>query len=205
MTSFGEIRSAAGTQDKDAFVSSLVALLPPIYDKENPNTLLRKLYEAMAEELLKADILVESVGNNNYLSVEVVDEIIIRSGGTADRLKNENAFELSKVRLHSETATVSQNTILSAGLNELQLFFVPDNPADILVSTLGSLTATRFPTSFDEVTNTLTVLADRAGQFTVTYVDTGDVVRLNENITIPEGLFRLGYSEGGWSELGYSE
>ena len=52
MTSFGEIINAAKTQSEDEFVNALIAALPPIYDKESPETVLRTLYRALAKELV---------------------------------------------------------------------------------------------------------------------------------------------------------
>lgn len=207
MTSFGEIRSAAGTQSKEAFAEALVAALPPIYEKENTDTLLRRLYDSLAEELVKSDILLETVGNNNYISVPVVDELAIRGPNSSDRLQNENAFELDKIRLNPPGSVVTQNTILEEGENLVQLFFIPEQDIDFIIFDTSDRTQTplSFPTSFDSETNTLTVIADRSGRFTVQYQDTGNVVRLKENTTVPEGLFRLGWNEGGWNELGWSE
>ena len=207
MNSFGEIRSAAGTQSPQEFVDSLVATLPPIYAKENTDTVIQKMYLALAEELVKSDILLESVANNNYISVPVTGEITIRGSGTHDRLKNENAFELDNIRLTSPNSVISQNTILEEGDNEIQLFFIPQGDIDFLISSTEDPNniPVNFPTSFDFDTNILSILASRSGKFTITYQDTGDVVRLNENITVPAGLFRLGWSEGGWNELGWGE
>lgn len=168
---------------------------------------MRKLYEGIAQELVKADIIVESVAHNNFLSVPVTDEIIIRSGSARDRLQNENAFELDSIKLRGAGAVTTQNANLVEGLNEVQLFFIPEDPTDIVITPLGEVgsVGTGFPTSFDANTNILTILADRAGQFTISYVDTGDVVRLSEKITVPEGLFRLGYGQGPFGHLGYGE
>lgn len=207
MNSFGEIISAAGTQSKEAHVDALIAALPPIYQKQQDGTIIKRLYEALAEELVKADITIESVGHNNYLSVAVTDEFIIRSSDKYDRLANENAFELNEVRFTPPGTLASQTTRLVEGENQVQLFFVPKDDIDFIISDVRdtTLTPTNFPTSFNSITNILTVIANREGTFTINYLDTGNVIRLNENATIPEGLFRLGWSEGGWSELGFGE
>ena len=207
MTSFGEIISAAGTQSKEEFEQALIAALPPIYQKEDKDTIIRKLYQGLAEELAKADILVESTANNNYLSVPVVNEFIIRSSKERDRLQQENAFELDKIRLNPPGSVVSQNIRLTIGENTLQLFFIPEENIDFIIvdATDQARAPLTFATTFDPDTNILTIISDREGVFSVTYQDTGNVVRLNENITVPIGLFRLGWNEGGYSSLGYGE
>jgi hypothetical protein len=207
MTSFGQIQSAAGSQSPQQFADALLAALPPIYQKENKDTILYKLYTALAEELAKADIVIETVQNNNYISVAVTDELMIRSSGSSDRLRQENAFELDKIRLSVPGSVVSQNAKLLEGTNQVQLFFIPEQDIDFIISDVRDQNRTplNFPTSFNSSTNTLTIIANRDGMYTITYKDTGNVVRLTENITVPAGLFRLGFGEGGWSELGWGE
>jgi len=206
MSSFGEITSAAGTQSIDAFTEALIASLPPIYDKQDPTTTIRKLYTALAEELQKVDILLETVRNNNFLSVPVSEELLIRGSAKFDRLKNENAFELNKIRITPANNIVSQNIILEVGSNTIQLVFIPED-IDFLISAANDTNRIplNFPTELNNENNTLTVLSSRSGGFTLRYKDSGNVIRINENVEVPSGLFRLGFGQGGWSELGYSE
>lgn len=206
MARSGEILSAAGTQSEEAFTESLIASLPSIYEKEKPDTVLHKIYDALAKELVKADIVLESVGNNNYLSIAVTNELLIRGIGDKDRLKNENAFELDKIRFNAPGTSISQNTILSSGENSIQLYFIPED-IDFIIFNANDKTQTplNFPTTFSNETNTLTITSSQSGPFTIAYRDTGNVVRLNRNITVPVGLFKLGWNEGGWNELGWSE
>jgi hypothetical protein len=207
MSSFGEIKSAAGTQSKEEFVNALLATLPPIYEKEDTTTILYRLYEGLATELVKADIILESVAHNNYVSVPVIDELIIRSSYSLDRLQRENAYQLDRIRLNAPGTLITQNAALKQGTNTLQLYFIPETDIDFIISDVRDQTRTplNFPTSFDSATNVLTITSDREGIFNVAYKDTGNVVRLNENITVPNGLFRLGYGDGGYNELGYGE
>jgi len=202
----GEIISAVGTQSEEQFVDALVASLPPIYEKEKTDTVLHKLYAALAKELVKADVILESVGNNNYLSVPVSEELAIRNSGSLDRLKNENAFELNKIRLTTPGSRIFQTVSLQEGVNEVQLFFIPED-IDFIIIDANDVTQTplNFLTAFIEETNILTILSPKSGIFKVIYRDTGNVVRLNQNITVPIGLFQLGYNEGGFNELGWSE
>lgn len=205
-SNFGVITSAAGTHSASAFTDALVAALPPIYDKESPNTVLRRIYTALAQELAKVDITLGSVANNNYLSVAITDELQIRGAGSLDRLKNENAFELDQIRLNPPGSRVFQNVILKQGTNQLQLYFIPEDIDFIIFDATDSTqTPLNFPTTFVSSTNILTILSPRQGPFTVAYRDTGNVVRLNQNITVPAELFLLGWDEGGYGDLGYDE
>jgi hypothetical protein len=206
MTS-GRIVSAAGTQDVDAFTDALLAALPPIYQKNSKDTVIYKLFRGLAEQLVRADIALESVGNNNYLSVQVTDEITIRSSYPRDRLQNENAFQLDSIRFSPSNAQILQNIFLHSGENQIQLFFIPSS-IDFSIfdadSTQRSVSL-GFPTTYDPETNMVTIVSPTTGAFILGYFETGDVVRLTENITVPIGLFRLGFDEGFWDELGWGE
>jgi len=211
MTTPGVITDVTGSQSIEDFTDSLIGTLPPIYEKEKKDTILRKIYTSLAEQLVKADIMLESVGNNNYLSVQVTNEFQIRSSSSRDRLNNENAVELDRIRFNRSDSLIFQNTKLNQGSNQIQLFFVPevlpDGSIDISVFDAGSQNTIplNFSTTFDFDTNIVTIISPRSGPFTIGYRDTGDVIRLTENITIPIGLFRLGYGEGGFDELGFGE
>jgi len=206
MTDLGEIIVVAGTQDVQSFEDALIAALPPIYEKQDLNTNLRKLYNSLAQELVKADIILESVGNNNYISISIADEIQIRSVLSSDRLKNENAFELNSVRFTPSGSRIHQNMNLIEGINTVQLYFLPEDIDFIIFDANDpNQIPLAFLTFYDENTNSITVQANKSGVFTVTYKDTGDVVRLKENITVPVGLFSLGWDLDGFGFLGYDE
>ena len=203
---FGEIKSAAGTQNKETYVDALINTLPPIYEKEDSNTFLNRLYSALAEELVKTDIILEQTQNNNYISVTVSDELIVRSSSNLDRLKSEGAYQLDKIRINS-SSTMSQNTKLIEGINMVQLYFIPENTIGIYIASAQDVTqaSVNFPISFDSLTNILSIISDRSGNFVINYKDTGDVIRLSKNIIVPIGLFLLGFDEGGFGDLGWSE
>jgi len=203
----GNIISAAGTQSVDAFISSLLESLPPIYNVKDRDTVHALLYRVLAEELVKVDIALESVANQNYLSVPVVDEFVVRGASDRDRLQNENAFELGSIRFSASSARLLQNVTLQLGENKIQLKSIPNTDIDFVVfSIYGSInTPTNFPTSFDAANNILTITANKAGAYTIAYQDTGNVLTATENLFVPEGLFRLGFDEGPYNELGWGE
>ena len=206
MSDPGVITNVAGSKDIATYTSALLATLPPIYDRTSTDTILYNLYNALAEELVRADITLGSVANNNYISVAVTDELIIRGSGGLDRLKNENAFKLDAIRLNSPGSQVTQNVILQVGLNQLQLYYIPESIVFTIYNVADpTQTPLNFPATFNPSTNILTILSSSQGPFTVSYQDTGNVVRLNQNITVPAELFMLGYGEGGWNDLGWNE
>ena len=206
MSNPGVITNVAGSRDIATYTNALLATLPPIYDRTSTDTILYNLYNALAQELVRADITLGSVANNNYISVAVTDELIIRGSGGLDRLKNENAFELDAIRLNSPGSQVTQNVILQVGLNQLQLYYIPESIVFTIYNVADpTQTPLNFPATFNPSTNILTILSSSQGPFTVSYLDTGNVVRLNQNITVPAELFMLGYGEGGWNDLGWNE
>lgn len=206
MSDLGKIVSAAGTQSVESFEDALLAALPPIYDKEDKGTPLAKLYSALAQQLVKADIILESVGNNNYISISITDELQIRNSSPRDRLSNENAYQLDKVRFTPSGSRTYQDIKLQVGENTIQLYFIPEDIDFIIFNTNDpNQVPLLFPTTYDSNTNSVNVQSTMAGIFTISYVDTGDVVRLNENVTVPVGLFLLGWDDGGYSELGFGE
>jgi hypothetical protein len=206
MSNPGVITNVAGSRDIATYTNALLATLPPIYDRTSTDTILYNLYNALAQELVRADIVLGTVANNNYISVEVTDELIIRGSSGLDRLKNENAFELNAIRLTSPGSQVTQNVVLQVGLNQLQLYYIPESIVFTIYNVADpTQTPLNFPAAFNSSTNILTILSSSQGPFTVSYLDTGNVVRLNQNITVPPQLFMLGYGEGGWNDLGWNE
>lgn len=205
MGKFGVIQSAVGTQSIEQYVEALLAALPPIYDKDSENTLLRTFYTALAEELVKADIKLESVANDNYLTVQVTDEIKVRGFGPLDRLENENAYDIISIRFRQTNSEVLQNMYLSEGENLIQLFFIPEDGSFNLYESMQRTQPLSNFTFHLQENNKVLINSPRTGSFTLGYLDTGDVIRFSENIIVPVGLFRLGYNEGGYGELGWSE
>lgn len=206
MSSSGKIIAAAGTQLEQSYIDALIASLPPIYQKEDSTTILHRLYSSLAKQLVKSDIILESIAHNNYLSVPITSELKIRGSEDRDRLAFENAHTLDKISLTPSNSIITQNTYLKKGTNLIQLYFIPQD-IDFLIFSTGDSTQTsvNFLTSFDSSSNILTIQATREGSFTIGYKDTGNVARLNENVNIPEGLFDLGFGEGDWNQLGYGE
>lgn len=202
----GKLTSAVGTQDTDSFVESLIASLPSIYEKENSDTILRKLYAAVAKQFVKADITLESVANNNFISISISDELVIRGKTERDRLQNENAYQVDSIRFSQSSSIIEQNVFLQVGENSVQLLFLPVSidfsifPADENQS--GQV---NFPATYDKNSNQLIVSAPVAGKYKVSYKETGDVLSTTEKAFVSPGIFELGFSEGGFSELGYSE
>lgn len=97
-----------------------------------------------------------------------------------------------------------QNIHLSEGENFIQLLFIPESDSFNVYDLDQTFPLSNFTFEYVE-NNMLKIDSPRKGNFTLGYLETGDVIRLTENIVVPVGLFRLGYGEGGFSELGFGE
>lgn len=206
MSSNGQLKNASGTQDQDLFLDALISSLPAIYDKESRDTVISKLFSAVSKQFVKIDRILESVQNNNFLSVDIENEIISRGSGDKDILQYENAYELVSIRVTPKGTYQSQNAKMIVGDNEINLLYTPEDIDFIIYDANDTTQASiEFPTSYNISNNTLTVTSNREGIFTIKYLETGDVIRTNQNVEVPPNLFKLGFGEGGFGELGYGE
>ena len=64
---------------------------------EIENSIIKNIITAQANEIYTAQKTIGEVLSNNYLSVEITDEIRTRTAGATDRLANENAYEITRV------------------------------------------------------------------------------------------------------------
>lgn len=69
--------------------------VPQLFDVEN--TTLREIISVQADEMLKAQIAISRNLSNNYISIEVEDEVRVRGPGASDRMANENAYEVTRI------------------------------------------------------------------------------------------------------------
>jgi hypothetical protein len=68
-----------------------------IYDITNTDTLIYRIFEGLSQEYSKALYDIRQVKNENYLSVDIVDELKTRGAGPFDRLNQESAYEVVRV------------------------------------------------------------------------------------------------------------
>lgn len=204
---YGQLLTAAGSQDVDMFIDALISSLPPIYEKEERDHLLIKLYECLAEELVRADICLESVQNDNLILVEVIDEYKKRGFEDRDRLENENACELDEIRFKPSTEQSEQRFYLNIGDNKIYLNTIPkDNNFYVTFDNGLEEVEASLEYTFNSIENSLNFTNVKTdGKYSVSYLDTGDVLEFREQLYIPNGLFELGWNEGMWNSLGYSE
>lgn len=85
-----------GLEKDNTIRDAMIDSLPPIYNMEE-DTLVRKHMASLAKILLKAKSDIREVGNANYISEEVVDEIVTRGTHNSDRLLNEGAYLVTRV------------------------------------------------------------------------------------------------------------
>jgi hypothetical protein len=84
-----------GIDDVNPFRDRMFASVPDLFQIENTN--LKNILSAHAEEFYTAQKTIGEVLSNNYLSVDVVDELRTRTAGATDRLANENAYDIIRV------------------------------------------------------------------------------------------------------------
>lgn len=88
---------------------NMFELIPGMFGIENTN--LKNIISAQAEEIYRAQKKIGQVLSNNYLSVDVVDELVTRNAGATDRLANENAFEIYRVSKLPTNADPKQDVL----------------------------------------------------------------------------------------------
>lgn len=195
--------NAAGSNDKETFKEALLSALSDFYNKED-DTNLSKLYDAMAAVLVTHDKEISALLNDNFLSVNVVDEIIDRSSGK-DRLAQEGAFAIDRVGFTSSTFVRTERHRIGASNTEVVLRYIPLDPFSVrIISAADSTTPASVVLDFDEVTNTLTVAGvSNPGDYIFEYTETGNLADEREELTIPTELFEIGFNEGGFGNFGF--
>jgi len=93
----------------DLFKNYLISYLRDnIYNIDDSNTVINKYIQALSVNLSRALHDIGLVKNENYLSIDVVDEIKVRGAGPFDRLNEEGAYKLERV---SRTPTGTNATM----------------------------------------------------------------------------------------------
>jgi hypothetical protein len=101
-----------GLNENNEIKNRILDNLPDIYTTES-GSLINDVIGAGAEELLKLANSIQEIKSENYVSVEVVDEEMVRGSGPSDRLLNEGAFQLIRVGSSKTNSTESDSIIFS--------------------------------------------------------------------------------------------
>ena len=78
-----------------------------VYNVDDETTTVGSYIRSLSKNLAKALYDIRQVKNENYLSVDVVDELKIRGTGPSDRLSQEGAYEIVRVGRASSGANVA--------------------------------------------------------------------------------------------------
>jgi len=136
-----------------------------VYDLENTNSLISTYVRSLSQNLVKALYDIRQLGNENYLSLDIIDEKKIRGEGAFDRLLEEGAYDVfrvgrtttgfttSKKFIYTETPTYpitlqqesALQTLTSDSINEVGKFNINDlilNLTNFPVTKLKSLVFT---------------------------------------------------------------
>lgn len=85
-----------GVQDVNSVRDTMLTNLPANYDT-GEQTLVRDVTTSMANEINNASITLQEIKNDNFISVDIFDELYFRGSGPSDRLKNEGTYEVRRV------------------------------------------------------------------------------------------------------------
>ena len=91
--------------------------IPSLFELEDTN--IKNILSAQAEELYKAQKYIGRALSDNYISIEIEDELRTRTAGAYDRMANENAYEIVRVSknptntspIYSEIDYTSNNSL----------------------------------------------------------------------------------------------
>ena len=196
--------SAAGSNDQEAFKEALFSTLSDFYNKEE-GTNLDKLYDSLAKILTEHDRDISALLHDNFLSVEIVDELIDR-GLAKDRLLKEGVFQIDRIGFTPTTFVRVENHNIDETATDAILEYIPVDPSSVLITSAADRRGTPISivTAFDAVTNTVTVTGVvNPGNHIFEYTDTGNLDSTREELTIPAEVFALGFSEGGFGNFGF--
>ena len=197
------LQTAAGSNNKDTFVTALFSAISDFYTKD-PNGTLGKLYQALAKQLTQADVEVSALLHDNFISVTVNDELKVRGEGNADRLAYDGAFVVDRVSLVPQGTIISEEHYVNSIATTVTLKSIPEDYERITIVPLGGGNPISIVTAFDETTNTVTVAGiGTPGRCTFRYVDKGVVKQETEHLTIPAELFESGWDQGGFGMFGF--
>jgi len=94
-----------GMEEESDTFKSMTDSLPSIYDPSS-GSLLRNLIMPTADEIEDAKHSANEVGAANYVSIDVVDEEIVRGSGPYDRFANEGVFKLLRAGASTTNANL---------------------------------------------------------------------------------------------------
>ena len=182
-----ELFNAASTSDAKQFYDAFIAALSDPIDETDKKNILPIAYEILAEKFAEVDRLISASKNDNYVSVPVVDELVIRSEKTGDLLRSESAHKITAVRVVPSTSLYPERQQLNAGTTSIVLSNVPSDILNRQISYLNNPQAayTIEVLSFNESTNTIQISPlVYSGFYEIKYTVTGDVFDSVEVTTI---------------------
>lgn len=94
-----------GLESANSVRDDMLETIPEVYNVED-DTFARKHLANLADQILKSRVDVREVGNSNYISVPVEDEIVRRGFSPTDRLSNEGAYTVTRVATTQTGASI---------------------------------------------------------------------------------------------------
>lgn len=85
-----------GVEDVNIIRDNMLAHLPSNYDTSD-QTFVRDIVVTTANEINATKVSLNEINNDNFISVSVVDELYFRGNGPTDRIKNEGAYQITRI------------------------------------------------------------------------------------------------------------
>ena len=202
----GTIRDVTGLNDATEFKEALIDTLTAVFDKEL-GTNLQTLYTPLAEQLATIDIETLATKHDNYISVEIENELVTRGINDGDRLAFEGAFVADRIRLVNTGTIQRDNAYLNEGDTTAILSHIPaDSSAIRILETSANERIAATFVSFDSERNEVTFTSIQENNFYfIEYENKGNVLETTEIHDVPLAQFALGFGDNGFSFFGFGE
>ncbi len=179
-----ELINAAGTGSKEQFYEALKDSLSGFNDFENSKNILPIAFDILAEKLAEVDRVWSATKNDSYLSIPILDEVVVRSESAQDRLFNENVFAIDRVGNTTSKELFAETQQLQIGVSSILLSNVPSDPTNIKITNINSSVLMSSQVSvlfFDATINSINIQPIVAsGLYKIEYTTTGNVFSKSE-------------------------
>ena len=119
-----------GIDKQNSIRDAMVKRVPSIFSLEN--TKIEKIYSAQSDEVLRGLHSIGELLSDNYVSIDIFNELRTRGSGAFDRLSNEGAYEISRVSKSITGATPLVELIeFSENNSQNRMDKVPYNPVSL--------------------------------------------------------------------------
>ncbi|RLC83485.1 MAG: hypothetical protein DRJ03_17075 [Chloroflexi bacterium] len=192
----GQLVDVTGSNSTKLFLEALTESLTDVFDKAKADSIILDLYRILAEQLDLVDREVSATRHDNFISVEVVDEEVIRSSEVTDHLAREGAFEIIDIRFSPLQRAYIDVQFIADGQTELVLSLIPKGTESedfVIAERSDQYYVNRTTvTAYDAATNSIVFNVVPEGDYNVLYIPTGYAVNFQDFVEPPEEMFQSG-------------